>query len=768
MIVSVSSLFLSMLVTTALGSCLDGFICKQINDTYELFCKPEVNMLKLQTVGGLLADVPTQATRVKVKCFNLRVPVKLTFANLSHIRELTFERLNVSASESNFFHGIANITRLVLRDLSWKRLEKGYFEGLANLRSLTIEHLDNLEFLHPDVLAPLVSLQSLSFRYVRSTNEMLRYVNYSHMLGSIKSSQLHTLVLYAIHTQHDTEIRLDIDDLFHYGTVGETLKYLDLGNNYVADFRGHPITTLPSLEYLSLAENVILGSKFLNPFWIQLIGHVSLKTLDVSGINSQAAVTSTDILFSLTVDNDCSGAIKLRVGPRLESISLSDTILLAQKFSVSFTAPFCFNDIHNVVKYIDISDARCSLPVSCSIDQLHALEYFNMQNVNAANIPVDLFSKMPNLTVLLMGKNSIGDVVANDKENHLFYNKSKLRVLDLAGCQLTKIPPNEFSNLRQLQHLNLSGNSLRHFHMNLQHVTNIRIMNLSRNKLTTLGAAVRTQLDKMAAKRRVDLDISGNPLRCTCTETDFVTWTHVSKVSFLNKDNTFCIDGNKTKQLLFQIDSKALETTCHPDYWWYLRIVLPVVFVTLVVVIVVFAACRYRWKCAYLWSRATLRRTPSDIKLEQVVYERDVFICYNSTDSGWVCHDLLDKLDKYKITTVIHHRDFLPGSILEETINESIAKCRYTMLVLSPDFLVSNWCLLEMHLARNRIISEGRDVIVPVILREFPMSLLTRTLEGILSKSYLQWTSDPDGQALFWDKLTTKLKHGGNLRPLKM
>ncbi|KAK2182490.1 hypothetical protein NP493_351g04046 [Ridgeia piscesae] len=307
-------------------------------------------MLKLQTVGGLLTDVPPQTTRVKVKCFNLRVPVKLTFDNLSHIRELTFERLNVSANESNFFHGIGNITHLVLRDLSWKRLEMGYFEGLTNLRSLTIEHLDNLEFLHPDVLAPLVSLQSLSFRYIRSTNAVLRY----------------------------------------------------------------------------------------------------------------------------------------------------------------------------------------------------------------------------------------------------------------------------------------------------------------------------------------------------------------------------------------------------------------------------------RWKCAYLWSRATLRRTASDIKLEQVVYERDVFICYNSTDSGWVCHDLLDKLDKYKITAVIHHRDFLPGSILEETINESIAKCRYTMLVLSPDFLASNWCLLEMHLARNRIISEGRDVIVPIILREFPISMLTRTLEGILSKSHLQWTTDPDGQALFWDKLTTKLKHGGNLRPLKM
>ena len=92
--------------------------------------------------------------------------------------------------------------------------------------------------------------------------------------------------------------------------------------------------------------------------------------------------------------------------------------------------------------------------------------------------------------------------------------------------------------------------------------------------------------------------------------------------------------------------------------------------------------------------------------------------------------DLLQQLEACSISTVIHHRDFLPGSVLEETIRDSIDMSRYTVLVLSPDFLSSNWCLLEMHLARSRIISEGRDVIVPIILREFPVSLLTKTLVG--------------------------------------
>ena len=471
----------------------------------------------------------------------------------------------------------------------------------------------------------------------------------------------------------------------------------------------------------------------------------------------------------------------MTVGRRLESVSMSNTTLLANSFVNS--APFCFIDFHRVVKYIDFSNVRCTTPITCSVAQLQALEYFNMQNVDTTKLSTDLFSKMANLTVLLMGRNNIGDVVANDTENRLFYNKTKLRVLDLAECQLTEIPQNEFSNLRQLHNLNVSGNSLRHFHANLQNLTEIRIINLSRNKLSTLALAARTHLDQIAARRPVQIDLSGNPFLCICNNTDFVTWAHESKVKFSNKDNTFCLDGNDTERLLFQFDSSGLEMSCHPDRftnkpmltndyadnpWGYLRIVLPMLIVCVVAVVTACVVYNYRWKFAYLWSRATLRRTASEVELQQAVYERDVFICYNSNDSTWVCHDLLDNLDAHRISTVIHHRDFLPGSVLEETINESIARCRYTMLVLSPDFLSSNWCLLEMHLARSRIISEGRDVIVPVILREFPMSLLTRTLEGILSKSYLQWTEDPEGQALFWDKLTTKLKHGGNLRPLKM
>ena len=781
-VVAVALLVLSAMIASALTSCPEGFTCSWEDDAYVLLCQPIIDQLQWQKVESTIANMPPQTTRLKIRCVNDGISVRLTFANLMDIRELTLDRVKFTTSDRRFFAGVNGITHLVLRNLPMNRLDESFFEGLTNVRSLTIEHLHKLEYMHPSALTPMQSLQSLSFRDVGSIRDALRYDNFSRLLGGIVSPNFHTLVLYAIHSAQHSETQLNIDELFAYSHIGASLKHLDLGRNNLEFIRDYPQNTLPALEYFSLAENALLGSEKMTFFWINLLGHLRLKILDMSGMNSLASATSTNVLFGLAVDFECKRAFRLPIGPNLESVSLQNATFL---IDTDITPdPFCLIDKHKVLRYIDLSNARCSKPLTCYIGQFHALEYFNLQNVNTGNISGHLFSKASNLTVLLLGKNNIGDAIANDTDNRLFHNNRKLRVLDLAGCQISEIPANEFSNLHKLQHLNLSGNSLRNFHVDVDNLAEIRVINLRRNKLVTLVSETRRHLDKLATERSVQVDLSQNPLQCNCNNSDFVSWTRTSSVRFLNKDDTVCIDGNDTEHSLFLFDYEALESACYPDrftneqmgmdddvnaIWWYIRVLLPVAVVVFAIIIM---ACvltyRYRWKCAYLWSRVTRNMTHSDVELDDAVYERDAFVCYNSNDSGWVCHDLLENLERHQISTVIHHRDFLPGSALEETINESIAKSRHTVLVLSPDFLSSNWCLLEMHLARSRIISEGRDVIVPIILREFPASLLSRTLEGILSISYLEWTDDPEGQALFWDKLTTKLKCGGNLRPLKL
>ena len=466
--------------------------------------------------------------------------------------------------------------------------------------------------------------------------------------------------------------------------------------------------------------------------------------------------------FSLTVDETCDSAVPFNLGPRMESVSVSDTTYIANSHTRHY--PMCFRNSNGTMRYIDLSNTRATVALSFSIVQLRALRYLNVQNLNMQRLRGALFADMPRLSMLLLGRNNIGASIANDSRHVLFARNTNLRLLDLAGCHITDIPPDEFSDLRHLRVLNLSTNEIANFTVRLNKLTSLRLLNVSYNRLTTLPLTTLKELERVARRRTIQVDISDNPLVCG---SEFVTWAKSTKVHFLRAEQTLCEGDNGTRPVEFGVvttlsDRLVFDVDNHDRT---VAIAVSLSVIALAIPVLVFVLYRCRWKLALCCHRMKTG-TQSDETPRDRTYKRDAFICYNSNDREWVCGDLLRHLEDNAVSTILHHRDFLPGSVLEDTIRESIAMSRFVVLVLSPDFLASNWCLLEMHLARSRVTSEGRDVIVPVILREFPATQVTRTLEAILSTSYLQWTDNRQGQALFWDKLVTKLKHGGNIRPL--
>ena len=66
---------------------------------------------------------------------------------------------------------------------------------------------------------------------------------------------------------------------------------------------------------MSVVQNVIIGSQFISRFWMQLIGHIRLKTLNISGMNNRATAS----LLRITANADCNRAIPVMIIPRLES-----------------------------------------------------------------------------------------------------------------------------------------------------------------------------------------------------------------------------------------------------------------------------------------------------------------------------------------------------------------------------------------------------------------------------------------------------------------
>ncbi|XP_041652275.1 uncharacterized protein LOC121515526 [Cheilinus undulatus] len=91
-----------------------------------------------------------------------------------------------------------------------------------------------------------------------------------------------------------------------------------------------------------------------------------------------------------------------------------------------------------------------------------------------------------------------------------------------------------------------------------------------------------------------------------------------------------------------------------------------------------------------------------------------VFISYSSTDYQWT-HYLIEQLESYGLQVCYHERDFTPGRSVLENMSDCIQESQKVLLVLSPEFVRSRWCLLEANMSLFRDCLE-RKPIVPVLL----------------------------------------------------
>lgn len=123
-----------------------------------------------------------------------------------------------------------------------------------------------------------------------------------------------------------------------------------------------------------------------------------------------------------------------------------------------------------------------------------------------------------------------------------------------------------------------------------------------------------------------------------------------------------------------------------------------------------------------------------------------VFISFSGADTTWV-RQLIRKLEetcpRMKICT--HDRDFTPGKTIIENMTEYIQKSQKIVMVLSPDFVDSRWCLFEALLSMFQDCMSHK-AIVPVMLKQCTMPFYL---------SHLTYLEVEDEQ--FFEKLCNRL-----------
>ena len=105
-----------------------------------------------------------------------------------------------------------------------------------------------------------------------------------------------------------------------------------------------------------------------------------------------------------------------------------------------------------------------------------------------------------------------------------------------------------------------------------------------------------------------------------------------------------------------------------------------------------------------------------------------LFIRYSSKDFGWVTENLIAILEKHSIDYSIHSRDFEIGRTIVQNMADSVYGSRQVLIVLSENYLASNFCREELHMAVQRGLDVGDSSLILVKINDLKKKKLPNAL----------------------------------------
>lgn len=153
--------------------------------------------------------------------------------------------------------------------------------------------------------------------------------------------------------------------------------------------------------------------------------------------------------------------------------------------------------------------------------------------------------------------------------------------------------------------------------------------------------------------------------------------------------------------------------------------------------------------------KETIVTGKNDEPVETFIY--DVFVSYSESNRDWVLDEFITNVEKREsINVCLHERDFQVGYGILENIVSCMDRSRCLLLLVSENFLLSQWCQFEMNLAQHRLLETRRDKLILVLLEDIPVRKQPKTLKYLMrTKTYIKWPGDgtTEEKHLFWKRL---------------
>ncbi|CAC5412113.1 unnamed protein product [Mytilus coruscus] len=703
--------------------------------------------------------------------------------------------LNISYNQLNHFPDLHNLTKLFVLDLRHNRISKldnGSFAGLPNLAGI------NLSWNKLTALRRNVFQNSRSLELLQVSNNDIEVIE----VGAFKNmSKLKWVLLKHnnikniayVFTNMLSLLQLDlgynkIDGPIHAGHFYNSfaLQQIILNNNHVTSIAGAAFSKFLHLEIVDLRYNNISSlqpynikfSPFTTPppvFYFR--GNRFNCDCHISWMR-QCLNRWTESCKGLEIDEFefllCYNGYKIRKFSLIKNAQLENMLCEFEDPCVGICD--CCQSLS--------CNCRMACPTNCT-----CLMSFNHQNgiVDCSNKRItNVTENIPSIAkTFYLDGNDLVYITSS-----IFSGLYQLKTLYLNKSGIEIVKPTAFVNLTKLENLYLNENSLSCVDiellnglvslklLQLEHnriafiaddafkgITNLEVLRLVYNKLVSLPYGFTESMVTLKY-----LTLSNNPWSCDCNNLhDLKEITYELADVIKDRHDMYCFVNN-TKNESFAIGSK--QHVVELDYWSicpnqsvifqnrtiekhrevlnYKEVqALTSTLVLLVLVIII--------STLVFMNRTLLQVVMYNkfgIRLFSVKHEEnkmyDAFVSYSHKDEGFVVPELVQRLenkDGYKLC--LHFRDFPIGACIADSIIQSVEDSSRTIMIVSNNFLDSEWCQYEFQTAHHSVLRDKSQKIILILMENIDPSKLDPELKLYMkTKTYLQRT-DP----WFWEKL---------------
>ena len=378
----------------------------------------------------------------------------------------------------------------------------------------------------------------------------------------------------------------------------------------------------------------------------------------------------------------------------------------------------------------------------------------------------NLFPELDSHTFI--GRKNLKKLHLNHSQIHTIHNKTfnglkSLQVLHLEGNLLKSLKGYEFEALSGLRELYLEGNLLETIHKGtFKFLRSLEVLHLDGNRLMDFPAwelafnplllTVKLAenlwtcecefVQRFRAYMNVYGDIVQDGKRIECVSNE----AEIQSESILESD--FCIED------IEELDKfHIVETT--EDYLPLLAATLATFAFVLLILLAVFV---YRntlkvWLHAKYGVRVFDASSKNqDLEKNDVKpYHFDAYLTYSPKDDAFTREIIaagLEQESNYKLC--LHHRDLVHNQVyLADTIIQATEASKRTILVLSENFLKSEWSRFDYKSGLHQALRADRKKLIVIMLGDVATRDIDPDLRLYLKTSHvLQW-----GESRFWEKL---------------